>query len=300
MENVFQIGDVVNRCWKVDHVIGMGAYGRVHLVRGMRKKMKGAMKVEKNQQEGNLMREQTLLNLLSKKKHALRLYDQGTVNNSAFIVMQLTGPNLSILRHQMPNHRFSIKTVCFIGIQVVEALEDLHETGYVHRDVKPSNCAMGSTEDCSKTLYLFDFGLAKKFVTKLKDKTESQAAFVGTRQYCSPNVHRGKMYGRHDDLWSMVYMLAELYSGKLPWRGISCKNEILKKKESQEFRILLSNMSIHMLEMVNILTLMTFENKPNYKWFINQLKSILNDNGIDANEVSFDWQTSTNDLRRVI
>ncbi|KRZ18016.1 Tau-tubulin kinase 1 [Trichinella zimbabwensis] len=300
MENVFEIGDVVNCCWKIDHVIGMGSYGRVHLVKGVEKEIEGAMKVEKNQHEGNLIKEQILLHLLSDKKHALRLYDQGMVNNFAFIVMQLTGPNLSILRQQMPNRRFSIKTVCFIGIQVVEALKDLHETGYVHRDVKPANCAMGSTEDCSKTLYLFDFGLAKEFVTKFKAEKKLTTGLVGTRQYCSPNVHRGKIYGRHDDLWSMVYMLVELYNGRLPWRGIACKNETLKKKESQDFIVLLSQMSVRMLDMVNVLSMMTCENKPNYKWFIKQFKGILKDNDIDENEVSFDWQISTNNFKQVI
>lgn len=32
--------------------------------------------------------------------------------------------------------------------------------------------------------------------------------------------------GRHDDLWSLFYMIAEFLQGQLPWRKIKDKDEV--------------------------------------------------------------------------
>ena len=39
--------------------------------------------------------------------------------------------------------KFSLKTVCLIGIQVLEGLEKLHHIGYVHNDLKLDNILVG-------------------------------------------------------------------------------------------------------------------------------------------------------------
>lgn len=38
--------------------------------------------------------------------------------------------------------------------------------------------------------------------------------------------------GRHDDLWSLFYMLIEFMHGSLPWRKTKEKDEVGKMKET--------------------------------------------------------------------
>ena len=37
--------------------------------------------------------------------------------------------------------------------------------------------------------------------------------------------------GRHDDLWSLFYMLVEFVAGQLPWRKMKDKEQVTLKKD---------------------------------------------------------------------
>jgi tau tubulin kinase len=39
--------------------------------------------------------------------------------------------------------------------------------------------------------------------------------------------------GRHDDLWSLFYMLVEFVNGQLPWRKIKDKEQASKMQNSR-------------------------------------------------------------------
>jgi len=52
------------------------------------------------------------------------------------------------------------------------------------------------------------------------------AGFRGTVRYASLNAHKNKEMGRHDDLWSLLYMLVEFVNGALPWRKIKDKEQV--------------------------------------------------------------------------
>lgn len=48
--------------------------------------------------------------------------------------------------------------------------------------------------------------------------------------------------GRHDDLWSLFYMLAEFVNGQLPWRKIKDKEQVGIMKENYDHRSLLKHL----------------------------------------------------------
>lgn len=54
-----------------------------------------------------------------------------------FLVMTLCGPSIHQLHQHAPLGYLSLGTVARITIQALEALEDLHEAGFLHRDIKP-------------------------------------------------------------------------------------------------------------------------------------------------------------------
>ena len=144
--------------------------------------------------------------------------------NQPFIAMQLGGENLADIRLKRLTHRdcrHTLPTVGFIGTRVLDILRDIHSRGYVHRDVKPPNITLGSGsgDAASRALFLIDFGLAKQFVV---DPTPGAPPreFRGSTTYASIHTHEGLEPGPRDDLWSLLYVLAECHEGTLPWRAL--------------------------------------------------------------------------------
>ena len=144
--------------------------------------------------------------------------------NQPFIAMQLGGENLADVRLKRLTHRdcrHTLPTVGFIGTRVLDILRDIHSRGYVHRDVKPPNITLGSGsgDAASRALFLIDFGLAKQFVV---DPTPGAPPreFRGSTTYASIHTHEGLEPGPRDDLWSLLYVLAECHEGTLPWRAL--------------------------------------------------------------------------------
>jgi len=73
-----------------------------------------------------------------------------------------------------------------IGLQVIDRLEALHKIGFLHRDVKPDNLAIGLTEK-NKIIYIFDFGLALPIGSGIHK--EEKGKVVGTLGFMSCRSH---------------------------------------------------------------------------------------------------------------
>ncbi len=63
--------------------------------------------------------------------------------NHRFMLMELIGKDLEEIKKIAKSDSISIKSVLMLGLQVVDRLEALHKIGYLHRDVKPDNLAIG-------------------------------------------------------------------------------------------------------------------------------------------------------------
>jgi len=100
---------------------------------------------------------------------------------------------------------------------MLESIEEVHNKGFIHRDVKASNFVLSQDY---KQVYIVDFGLAKKHLDNNKNpvKQRSKADFRGTVSFASLNAHNNIDLSRRDDLWSLYFVILDFLDEKLLWR----------------------------------------------------------------------------------
>jgi uncharacterized protein (TIGR02145 family) len=100
-------------------------------------------------------------------------------------------------------------------IQMLDALEYVHEQNLVHRDIKPSNFMITP----SGKVKLMDFGIAKQTDPNSSDYTSTGTTQqMGTPMYMSPEqVHETKNVTAQSDIYSLGVVLWQMVTGKRPY-----------------------------------------------------------------------------------
>uniref|UniRef100_A0A2K6BB17 Keratin, type II cytoskeletal 8 n=1 Tax=Macaca nemestrina TaxID=9545 RepID=A0A2K6BB17_MACNE len=201
------------------------------------------------------------------KDHVCRFIGCGRNDRFNYVVMQLQGRNLADLRRSQSRGTFTISTTLRLGRQILESIESIHSVGFLHRDIKPSNFAMGRFPSTCRKCYMLDFGLARQFTNSCGDvrPPRAVAGFRGTVRYASINAHRNREMGRHDDLWSLFYMLVEFVVGQLPWRKIKDKEQVGSIKERYDHRLMLKHLPPEFSIFLDHISSLDYFTKPDYQ-----------------------------------
>lgn len=100
--------------------------------------------------------------------------------------------------------------------------------------------------------------------------------------------------GRHDDLWSLFYMLVEFMAGQLPWRKIKDKEQVGAMKEKYDHQQLLKNMPEEFRSFLEHLQTLDYLTSPNYALLHNLFEQCMHRKNIRDAE-AFDWEKSYGD-----
>ncbi|XP_031718877.1 tau-tubulin kinase 1 isoform X4 [Anarrhichthys ocellatus] len=121
------------------------------------------------------------------------------------------------------------------------------------------------------------------------------AGFRGTVRYASVNAHKNKEMGRHDDLWSLFYMLVEFAVGQLPWRKIKDKEQVGQIKERYDHRMLLKHMPSEFNIFLDHVLALDYYTKPDYQLLMSVFENSMKERIITENE-PFDWEKGGGDV----
>ncbi|MXQ85402.1 hypothetical protein E5288_WYG011242 [Bos mutus] len=288
---------VVKDRWKVLKKIGGGGFGEIYEAMDLLTRENVALKVESAQQPKQVLKmEVAVLKKLQGKDHVCRFIGCGRNEKFNYVVMQLQGRNLADLRRSQPRGTFTLSTTLRLGKQILESIEAIHSVGFLHRDIKPSNFAMGRLPSTYRKCYMLDFGLARQYTNTTGDvrPPRNVAGFRGTVRYASVNAHKNREMGRHDDLWSLFYMLVEFAVGQLPWRKIKDKEQVGMIKEKYEHRMLLKHMPSEFHLFLDHIASLDYFTKPDYQLIMSVFENSMKERGIAENE-AFDWEKAGND-----
>ncbi|XP_029051018.2 tau-tubulin kinase homolog Asator isoform X4 [Osmia bicornis bicornis] len=291
-EDLLQPGHVVKERWRVFKKIGGGGFGEIYEGLDLITREQIALKVESARQPKQVLKmEVAVLKKLQGQEHVCRFIGCGRNDRFNYVVMQLQGKNLAELRRAQPRGSFSLSTTLRLGLQILKAIESIHSVGFLHRDIKPSNFSIGRLPRDSRLVYMLDFGLARQFTTGTGEvrPPRSAAGFRGTVRYASVNAHKNKEMGRHDDLWSLFYMLVEFVNGQLPWRKIKDKEQVGLMKEKYDHRILLRYLPPEIRVFLEHIQSLEYADKPNYAMLAGLFERCMKRRGIKMND-PYDWE----------
>ena len=106
------------------------------------------------------------------------------------LVIDALGPSLEHLLNYC-GRKFSLKTILLIADQAISRIQQIHQKGFLYRDIKPNNFLIGLDRQ-GNTLYTIDFGLTKEFSNAERYKDTEGLPLGGTRRYTSINNHNGR------------------------------------------------------------------------------------------------------------
>ncbi|XP_067311174.1 tau-tubulin kinase 2 isoform X3 [Pseudorasbora parva] len=295
--DILSTGILVKERWKVVKKIGGGGFGEIYEALDLMNRTSVALKAESAQQPKQVLKmEVAVLKKLQGKDHVCRFVGCGRNDRFNYVVMELQGRNLADLRRSMNRGTFTVSTTLRLCLQMLEAIESIHSVGFLHRDIKPSNFAMGRFPSTCRTCYMLDFGLARQFTNSSQEVRPPRpvAGFRGTVRYASVNAHKNKEMGRHDDLWSLFYMLVEFLVGQLPWRKIKDKEQVGKLKETYDHRLMLKHLPPDFSVFLDHISNLDYFTKPDYQLLRTVFENSMRTYNVVEND-PYDWERMSSD-----
>ncbi|HEX3187452.1 MAG TPA: protein kinase [Pyrinomonadaceae bacterium] len=207
--------------YRIERLLGAGGMGEVYLARDTKLDRLIALKIlpwHFLAEADRIARFQREARALSSLNHPnlITIYEVGEANGLHFIAMEFVqGDTLSSLRKTL-----SLKALLAIVGEVAEALAAAHQSGVVHRDIKPDN-VMVRPDGYVKVL---DFGLVKLMEVSSdgQDAANTQLGVaMGTLSYMSPEQAAGEPIDHRTDIWSLGVVLYEVVTGRRPFTGDS-------------------------------------------------------------------------------
>ena len=227
----------------IDALLARGGMAEVYIGTHTTLLREVAVKVLRNNYDDHphaLERFQREAMVVGKLRHPniVQVFDFDLVDSHPYLVMEyIKGP--SLLKYLNSLHekdkQLDFPHVVRFMNAMTSALQYAHDSGVVHRDIKPGNILLTSrTSDIilGKPLpddfepVLTDFGLVR-FIDSTQHTTGS-GAIAGTPAYMSPEQARGELTDGRTDVYSLGIVLYEILAGHLPFEGETTMGVLMK------------------------------------------------------------------------
>ncbi|MEZ4322506.1 MAG: serine/threonine-protein kinase [Myxococcota bacterium] len=192
--------------------LGKGAQARVYVGQDARGRH-FAIKVRRRGQDAmdrRFLREFESMRLL-RLPGVVHVHEAGIEDEYLWFSMDIVkGRPFLLVMLEEPDLRKRVKMCVELGHELLQTLSRLHEAGFVHRDVKPSNILV----DGEGHVRVLDFGIGRYFANT--DTLSQSGEILGTVPYMAPEQLAGLPIDAKIDVFASATMLWECICGKRP------------------------------------------------------------------------------------
>mmetsp|Transcript_8239 Transcript_8239/g.16501 ORF Transcript_8239/g.16501 Transcript_8239/m.16501 type:complete len:573 (+) Transcript_8239:69-1787(+) len=225
--------------FEIFRVLGRGGFGLVNGCRCIRTGKIYAMKtmdkrrVKMNRGAQMCIFEKELLQCCN-SKFVLDLKYAFVSDFELFIIMDVkAGGDLNF--HLGERKKFSVEESKYYLVRVMLGLQDMHNAGWIYRDLKPENLLLGTDGTCS----ISDLGLACPY-------EKGMSGIAGTPGYWPPEMLRKESYDKMVDFWTLGVVLVEFLTGVCPFR--SKQALAFGKEKGESDKLLCCNLAVMEME----------------------------------------------------
>ena len=207
--------------YAVGAVLGQGGASTVYAARDRLLGREVAVKVflERALTEDEVRLQQSEAQLVARLNHyaLVTLLDAGVdtsdpASPQIYLVMERT-PGTD-LKDRLRHGPLSAKQTAYLGFDLAEGLQHVHEHGYLHRDIKPANVMLDSRgADVRLRGKLTDFGISSIIGADQGEFTTGTAAYLGPEQV------EGLDATPATDVYSLGLVLLEAATGRVEFPG---------------------------------------------------------------------------------
>jgi serine/threonine protein kinase len=201
--------------YRIEGLLGRGGMGEVHRAYDTAHDRVVALKLLSGPNAGDeafrarFRRESQIVARL-REPHVIPIHAYGEIDGQLYLDMRLVeGKDLKELLEDGP---LTPERAVGIVEQVAGALDAAHEDGLVHRDVKPSNVLVTSSD----FVYLVDFGIARSMTAEGTSITGT-GNVIGTLDYMAPERFGDAPITGLVDVYALACVFFECLAGHRPF-----------------------------------------------------------------------------------
>lgn len=210
------LGRQLDGRYEVRELIGIGGMADVYKGFDLYEQKTVAIKILKEEYLTNedfkrrFRNESKAISVLS-HPNIVKIFDVNFGDTVQYIVMEFVD-GITLKEYIQQQNVVIWREAVHFTVQILRALQHAHDTGIVHRDVKPQNVML--LQD--GTVKVMDFGIAR--FARDNGRTISEKA-IGSVHYISPEQAKGDITDERTDIYSVGVLLFEMLTGKLPFDG---------------------------------------------------------------------------------
>jgi serine/threonine protein kinase len=227
-----ELDNIINTFdFKTNEVIGEGGFGKVYKIKLDDKNMFACktINIQDYQKKYGLGRENFMSNEINLQKSfnrpdIIKVKYHKQNENYMFIFLELcnNGSLLDLFNSKKEKYLTEKEVQCFM-IQIIIALNCIHNKNIIHRDLKLSNIMLGE----KNKIKIGDFGLAT-----ILNKNQKLNHSVGTELYKAPELLNNQEYSYEVDIWALGIIMSILLTGSNPFGNK--KKEILENIQNKK------------------------------------------------------------------